>query len=245
MSEPAVPAPALSEPFGLEGRTVHLLPLSLDHVDGLVEAASGDRSSFGYTSVPSDRVDMTDYVERAIADRASGEQVPFATWSVALGRVVGSTRFYDLSQWDWTTTPPGAGPAGRERTVDSASIGHTWLDPAAQRTPVNTEAKLLMMDRAFDVWGVRVVRLWTDVRQRTLAERDRPPRVPPGRCAPGRPSGQRRLGPRLGGVLAAGGRVADRTRAPGRAPRSSRNAPPALTATRRRALPCTARCPSI
>jgi RimJ/RimL family protein N-acetyltransferase len=164
MSEPAVPAPALSEPFGLEGRTVHLLPLSLDHVDGLLEAAGGDRSSFGYTAVPSDRADMTDYVERAIARRASGEQVPFATWSVALGRVVGSTRFYDLSQWDWTTTLPRAGPAGQERTADSASIGHTWLDPAAQRTPVNTEAKLLMMDRAFGVWGVRVVRLWTDAR---------------------------------------------------------------------------------
>jgi len=156
--------PALSEPFGLEGRTVQLLPLSLDHVDGLLEAATGDRSSFGYTSVPSDRAAMTDYVERAVAHRASGEQVPFATWSVALGRVVGSTRFYDLSRWDWTATVPGSAPPGRERTVDSACIGHTWLDPAAQRTPINTETKLLMMDRAFDVWGARVVRLWTDAR---------------------------------------------------------------------------------
>ena len=107
---------------------------------------------------------MTDYVERAVARRASGEQVPFATWSVALGRVVGSTRFYDLSRWDWTATVPGSAPTGRARTVDSACIGHTWLDPAAQRTPVNTEAKLLMLDHAFDVWGVRVVRLWTDAR---------------------------------------------------------------------------------
>jgi len=156
--------PATCEPFGLAGRTVHLLPLSIDHVDGLLEAATGDRSSFGYTLVPSDRADMTDYVERAIARRAAGEQVPFATWSVALGRVVGSTRFYDLSQWDWTATAPGAVPTGRQRIVDSASIGHTWLDPAAQRTPVNTEAKLLMLDHAFDVWGVRAVRLWTDAR---------------------------------------------------------------------------------
>jgi len=156
--------PATCELFGLAGRTVHLLPLSIDHVDGLLEAATGDRSSFGYTLVPSDRADMTDYVERAIARRAAGEQVPFATWSVALGRVVGSTRFYDLSQWDWTATAPGAVPTGRQRIVDSASIGHTWLDPAAQRTPVNTEAKLLMLDHAFDVWGVRAVRLWTDAR---------------------------------------------------------------------------------
>lgn len=154
----------MSEPFGLEGRTVHLLPLSLDHVDGLLEAATGDRSSFGYTFVPSDRAAMTDYVERAVARQAAGEQVPFATWSVALGRVVGSTRFYDVSRWDWTATVPGSAPPDRERTADSACIGYTWLDPDAQRTPVNTEAKLLMMDHAFDVWGVRVIRLWTDAR---------------------------------------------------------------------------------
>ncbi len=154
----------MSEPFGLEGRAVHLLPLSLDHVDGLTEAATGDRSSFGFTLVPSDRAAMTGYVERAVAHRAAGDQVPFATRSVALGRVVGSTRFYDVSGWDWTATIPGSAPVERERTADSVCIGHTWLDPAAQRTPVNTEAKLLMMDHAFDVWGVRVVRLWTDAR---------------------------------------------------------------------------------
>jgi N-acetyltransferase len=154
----------MSEPFGLEGRTVHLLPLSLDHVDGLLVAATGDRSSFGYTLVPSDRAAMTDYVERAVARRASGEQVPFATWSVTLGRVVGSTRFYDVSRWDWTATVPGSAPQDRKRSADSICIGHTWLDPAAQRTPVNTEAKLLMLDHAFDVYGVRVVRLWTDAR---------------------------------------------------------------------------------
>ena len=49
-------------------------------------------------------------------------------------------------------------------TLDRASIGHTWLDPAAQRSPVNTEAKLLLLAHAFDTWGVRAVRLQTDAR---------------------------------------------------------------------------------
>ena len=44
------------------------------------------------------------------------------------------------------------------------SIGHTWLGPDAQRTPVNTEAKLLMLEHAFSAWGVRAVRLLTDAR---------------------------------------------------------------------------------
>ncbi len=45
-----------------------------------------------------------------------------------------------------------------------ACIGYTWLDPSAQRTPINTEAKLLMMGYAFEEWEVRVVRIQTDAR---------------------------------------------------------------------------------
>jgi RimJ/RimL family protein N-acetyltransferase len=43
-------------------------------------------------------------------------------------------------------------------------IGFTWLSASAQRTPVNTEAKLLMMTHAFEVWKVHRVALQTDAR---------------------------------------------------------------------------------
>ena len=151
------------EPFTLEGRHVRLLPLSVDQVDELLEAATEDRATFGYTSVPSDREGMLAYVESALRHAKAGDHVPFATHSTDRGRIVGSTRFYELEPWDWASMerpPPDA--AGRVR--DRASIGHTWLGPAAQRTPVNTEAKLLMLTHAFEVWGVRAVRLQTDSR---------------------------------------------------------------------------------
>jgi RimJ/RimL family protein N-acetyltransferase len=45
-----------------------------------------------------------------------------------------------------------------------AGIGSTWLAASAQRTAVNTEAKLLMLTHAFDVWGVHRVTLKTDAR---------------------------------------------------------------------------------
>ncbi len=45
-----------------------------------------------------------------------------------------------------------------------AGIGYTWLEPSVQRSPVNTEAKLLMMTHAFERWEVRVVRIQTDAR---------------------------------------------------------------------------------
>jgi RimJ/RimL family protein N-acetyltransferase len=151
------------EPFTLEGRHVRLVPLSTDHVDQLLEAATEDRSTFGYTSVPSDRDGMAAYVDAALRHAAAGDQVPFATHSLARGRVVGSTRFYELEPWDWTSTAsPRRDPDPRVR--DRASIGHTWLGSAAQRSPVNTEAKLLMLTHAFEVWNVRAVRLQTDSR---------------------------------------------------------------------------------
>ena len=151
-------------PFTLEGTHVRLEPLSPDHVDELLEAATGDRSTFAYTLVPSDRPAMAAYVERALDHAAAGDQVPFATRSLALGRVVGATRLYELEPWDWTALEPGATPAPHGGVLDRASIGHTWLGPAAQRTPVNTEAKLLMLGHAFESWGVRAVRLQTDSR---------------------------------------------------------------------------------
>ena len=151
-------------PFTLEGAHVRLEPLGLDHVDGLLAAATGDRSSFGFTPVPDDRDAMRAFVELALDHAASGGQVPFATVSLVLGRVVGSTRFYELEPWDWEGISPGAVPVPRTGTLDRASIGHTWIDPAAQRTAVNTEAKLLMLEHAFGSWGVRAVRLQTDAR---------------------------------------------------------------------------------
>jgi RimJ/RimL family protein N-acetyltransferase len=158
----------MSAPFALEGTHVRLEPLSISHVDGLVAAATGDRSTFGYTTVPVDQVSFTRYIERALEHAGAGDQVPFATISLALGRVVGSTRFYDIEAWDWPLAAPGVDPApfdkGVDRTFDRVGIGHTWLDPAVQRSAVNTEAKFLMLDHAFSTWGVRAVRFQTDAR---------------------------------------------------------------------------------
>ena len=151
-------------PFALEGSHVRLEPLTADHAAGLLRAASGDRSTFGYTVVPHDAASVASYVDRALAHAADGDQVPFATVSLDLGRVVGSTRFYELEPWDWTGLMAGARPTPPTGMVDRASIGHTWLDPAVHRTPVNTEAKLLMLDHAFHAWGARAVRLQTDAR---------------------------------------------------------------------------------
>ncbi len=154
----------MTERITLEGRFVRLLPMGPEHIEDLLAAAQGDRSTFGFTPIPGDRPGMTAYVEKALAKREAGLHQPFVTWSVAEQRIVGSTRFYDLATWNWAAHSPGTDASVRRGRPDVACIGYTWLQPSAQRTPVNSEAKLLMMGYAFDHWEVRVVRIQTDAR---------------------------------------------------------------------------------
>jgi RimJ/RimL family protein N-acetyltransferase len=51
-----------------------------------------------------------------------------------------------------------------ENLPDAVEIGYTWLAPWAQRTGINTQAKLLMLTHAFETWRVHRVRLTTDAR---------------------------------------------------------------------------------
>jgi N-acetyltransferase len=92
---------------------------------------------------------------------AAGRALPFATRSRAAGRVIGSTRFGNIEFWVWPADSPHARPDG---TPDVVEIGWTWLAAEAQRTAVNTEAKLLMLTHAFETWRVRAVKLNTDAR---------------------------------------------------------------------------------
>jgi len=162
-------------PFVLEGRHVRLEPLTLDHVDGLADAAAGERGSFGYTWVPDGSDDAERYVRTATELPRS---VPFAVRRLEDGAVVGSTRFLDLEVFATPAPwPPGVAAGSEpsdERAPSVAEIGSTWYGSSAQRTAVNTETKLLLLTHAFEVWRVLRVTLKTDARNtasRTAIER--------------------------------------------------------------------------
>jgi RimJ/RimL family protein N-acetyltransferase len=170
------------EPVTLEGRFVRLDPLTIEHVPELAAAASGPRETFTLTGVPNGEPETAAYVDFALAEQAAQRAVPFATVDRSTGKVVGSTRFFDFSFWDWPAGDP------HQRGVDlpdALEIGHTWLSADAQRTGINTEAKLLMLTHAFETWLVHRVRLTTDARN----ERSR--------------KAIERLGARLDGILRA------------------------------------------
>ena len=145
----------------LIGRYVALEPLSFVHVDDLVRAASEDRQSYLYTQVPDGVEEMTRYVAMLLGQRDADLVKPYAqreiTSNGSMGRLVGCTRFMEM-RFAFGRGFPG------DPFPDEVEIGGTWLAHSAQRTRINTEAKLLMMTQAFEVWGVGRVAICTDAR---------------------------------------------------------------------------------
>ena len=144
----------------MTGQYIRLEPLERSHIDALVQAAAVDPSLYRWTPLPQGRDGMSVYVDTAIAWREAGTAEPFAIVRLNDGAVVGSTRFWNLERWAW---PEGYPRYGRT-APDVCEIGYTWLTASAIRTPVNTEAKLLMLTRAFETWEVLRVCLHTDSR---------------------------------------------------------------------------------
>lgn len=148
-------------PVVLEGRFVRLEPLTAAHASGLLAAASGSRDTYGLTLVPGTLAEAAAYIDAALGEQTARRSLPFATVDRVTGRVVGSTRFLNIEFWTW---PPGTAHQRGVERPDVVEIGATWLAAGAQRTPINTEAKLLMLEHAFDRWRVHRVSLMTDAR---------------------------------------------------------------------------------
>lgn len=131
----------------LEGRHVVLEPLEESHLPGLA-AAGADPDLWRWTTQVVDTPEaMALYVAAALVEREEGRSIPFAQVERATGRVVGSTRFGNLSP--------------EHRRVE---IGWTWIAAPWQRTALNTEAKRLLLGHAFDTLGCIRVELKTDAR---------------------------------------------------------------------------------
>ncbi len=139
---------------------MRLEPLSHEHIPGLVAASAEDVGLYEWSPVPQGAAQMTAYVNTARAWQEAGTALPFATVCSSDGRVLGSTRFFLIERWTW----PALHPNSQRTGPDGCEIGYTWLARSAIRTPANTEAKLLMLAHAFEVWQVHRVCFHTDMR---------------------------------------------------------------------------------
>jgi N-acetyltransferase len=158
------------ETLALQGKHIRLEPLEVRHVDGLVAAAGDDSELYQWSPVPRGDAAATLYIDTALSWRDAGSAVPFAIVRSQDGVVIGSTRFWNIERWSW----PQGHPFHGRNTPDACEIGYTWLSRSAIRTAANTEAKLLMLTHAFEVWRTLRVCFHTDARnQRSRAALER------------------------------------------------------------------------
>ncbi|MDG4808474.1 bifunctional pyridoxamine 5'-phosphate oxidase family protein/GNAT family N-acetyltransferase [Micromonospora sp. WMMD1120] len=136
------------DPVPLHGEHVRLEPLTLAHADEL-HAATADAEVWRHLNVaqPATPAGIAEVIGTALAAQHRGERVAWVQRCAATGAVVGSTSYYDIDP--------------QRRAV---AIGHTFLGRPWWRTGINTEAKLLLLGRAFDDLGAVRVALHTDIR---------------------------------------------------------------------------------
>jgi N-acetyltransferase len=123
---------AFLHPVTLSGRHATLAPLSMAHLDGLVEAArDGELWKLWYTFIPKPEL-MAAEIERRLSLLAKDSMLPFTVCDAA-GRIAGMTTYMNVD--------------GTNRRVE---IGSTWYAQRVQRSPLNTECKLMLLAHAFD-----------------------------------------------------------------------------------------------
>lgn len=139
-------------PVTLEGRHVRLEPLSRERLIGLAAVGLDEDLWRWIPSQVRTREDMAAYIETALEEQERGVSLPFALVEPSTEREIGSTRYGNI-----------------DRTHRRVEIGWTWVAREWQRTAVNTEAKYLLLQHAFETLGCIRVELKTD----SLNERSR------------------------------------------------------------------------
>lgn len=135
------------EPITLEGCYIRLAPLSLSHHAALCEVGL-DAALWEFTTIRLQTPeDMRRYIEAALHEQAEGAVLPFVILEKRSGKVIGTSRYHNIN------------PAHRR-----VEIGFTWVAIPWQRTPVNTEAKYLMLKQAFEQYRCVRVEFKADTR---------------------------------------------------------------------------------
>lgn len=120
------------DPVTLRGEHARLEPLSHQHLAGLTEAVKdGELYKLWYTAIPKAE-NMAKEIDRRLGLQAAGSMLPFTVFD-ADGKIAGMTTYMNID-------------AGNRRV----EIGSTWYAKRVQRSPLNTQCKLLLLGHAFE-----------------------------------------------------------------------------------------------
>jgi len=132
-------------PVTLDGHHVRLEPVSLAHVSALWRVGAPEEIWRYLPYTMRSEEDMRAYVASELAKQEAGLVVRFVTVAKAIAQPVGSTSYLNI-----------------DRHHRRMEIGGTWITPAWQRSPINTEAKYLQLRHAFETLGCIRVEFKTD-----------------------------------------------------------------------------------
>ena len=130
----------------LVGKYAALELLDQKHEQDLRESVEdGQLYQLWYTTVPhADGIQLE--IERRLALREVGSMLPFAVIDQSSNRAVGMTTYMNI-----------------DAVNKRVEIGSTWYRKSIQRTPLNTECKLLLMTHAFEELNCIAVEFRTHV----------------------------------------------------------------------------------
>ena len=117
----------------IAGTYVSLLPMDIQYLHELRDAVTdGELWNLWYTFVPRPE-QMEAWINKALKENSEGISVPFVIRRNSDNRVVGSTRYMNI-----------------EKDIRRLEIGTTWYAKSVQRSALNTECKLLLLQHAFE-----------------------------------------------------------------------------------------------
>ena len=121
------------QPITLSGKHVQLLPMEMKHLKGLQEAVmDGELWRLWYTFIPTVEA-MENWISKALEEQLLGVSCPFVVIRKRDNRVIGSTRYMNI-----------------EKDIRRLEIGTTWYSKSVQRSAINTECKMLLLEHAFE-----------------------------------------------------------------------------------------------
>lgn len=133
-------------PITLEGRFIILRPPSIDDIEGLsIAARDGEIWNTRFSQFPNPN-EIPQYVQEMLNLSSRGLILPFITIDKASNTIVGTTRYLNIDYEN-----------------HRIEIGHTWIAKSWRKTYVNTEAKFLMLQYAFEKLECIAVEIRTDV----------------------------------------------------------------------------------
>jgi N-acetyltransferase len=133
----------------LENERVLLRPLSMEDSKNLLPYTINEPDLFIYSLVsPAGSEEaLLNYMSIADQQKLAGKEYAFIVFDKQNNKYAGCTRFYDI-QLDYKTV----------------QLGYTWYGKEFQRTGLNRHCKWLIMQFAFETWGMERVELRADAR---------------------------------------------------------------------------------